>query len=641
MNSNFPEPGLSRQANFFSTKPTTATTHNHTLRNFFTRKRKPQKDRWQTIALRHSLSTNSREDLLTALRLGSSGCGLWAPSDPALAPLVESALKDPFGMFEGNSGEAREIEERRQNKRTKKIKPPKHTLIYVVFSLTVFLFCLCYGVYAALKSGAWPILGWPVILARGTGLGTLIWTVILFVSMFKGVTSWLFRKFKATFLLENFKLHLLAVFNLVLHAVVHSVAHLARTVPRLISTPFEQLNHVFRCAKPSFRSQTFLEFPKCPLQEHLTFGEICKATVFLTGIALFLVLLVMGGTSSRKIREKNHFAFRVIHKVLIFLWVGLLYLHGAGQFFGSGVALVVPVVGLFFLCFLGLKINEHFFPLKANITKFSFITDQVFKITVTADKKLPNFTRDGSYVLLAVPQISRIDFHPFSVAEFSDCGNSISFAICVRKRWTKRLKALLVAKNSGIYPAKLEEVSVKIPCYFTGPFLSPASAITKLDDGDVSVIIATGVGVTPFLATLKDALKRSLVVYLYWIVRDGREILHAESTLREILGDSRIRLQIHVTQANDADQNDNTFFFSEAVNRSNGIELNLPPDEAPVMTLKLGRPEWVSELETIDEPGTRWVFICASKPATAQVIEAADAISEKSGFAFVINQEEF
>jgi dual oxidase len=114
------------------------------------------------------------------------------------------------------------------------------------------------------------------------------------------------------------------------------------------------------------------------------------------------------------------------------------------------------------------------------------------KETVCITVKMPasrNFDyRAGQYILLQVPQLSRWQWHPFTI---STCiGNELQLHIKTDGNWTGKLCKL----GSSQEPTK-----IKIG--IDGPYGAPAQ---RFYDFDQTIVVGAGIGVTPFSGILTD-----------------------------------------------------------------------------------------------------------------------------------------
>eukprot|EP00210_Caulerpa_lentillifera_P004706 g4490.t1 len=183
-----------------------------------------------------------------------------------------------------------------------------------------------------------------------------------------------------------------------------------------------------------------------------------------------------------------------------------------------------------------------------------------------------NYT-PGQYVFIKCPQISRYEWHPFTLT--SAPGDSY-LGVHIRDAgdWTGALHTMVKTyqmETPSIRSVVSEEVQVSDRFPFTiaidGPFGAPAQ---NHSDYRVIVLIGAGIGVTPFasvLTNLLDSLKqcacprcgysnpermgtRIKKVYFYWTVRSRCEASWFKHLLEEISlrdEDGFLDMNIHIT----------------------------------------------------------------------------------------------
>jgi dual oxidase len=97
----------------------------------------------------------------------------------------------------------------------------------------------------------------------------------------------------------------------------------------------------------------------------------------------------------------------------------------------------------------------------------------------------------GQYIL-NIPQLSLFQWHPFTI---STCiGKEMQVHIKTDGDWTSKLRSM--ARHGAV-----EEIKVCID----GPFVAPAQRFYKFDQ---SIILGSGIGVTPFSGILTDLQAR-------------------------------------------------------------------------------------------------------------------------------------
>ena len=207
----------------------------------------------------------------------------------------------------------------------------------------------------------------------------------------------------------------------------------------------------------------------------------------------------------------------------------------------------------------------------------------------------------GDYAFLCIPSISSTQWHPFSLINAPDAAGSLQFRIRRCGSWTHALATL--APGATVY--------------IDGPFASPCR---DLHDCRRAIIIAAGIGITPFASFLADVRANCLPnehgpqepppferLHLIWLERDqasqeGFYPLIAE--LHHALGGA-LTAQLVVDKA----------------------------PEGPCKPLvSVGRLDWTTELNKLQAqmPGAT-VFFCGPKPLS-DIVKAG---CRAAGLAFV------
>ncbi len=185
------------------------------------------------------------------------------------------------------------------------------------------------------------------------------------------------------------------------------------------------------------------------------------------------------------------------------------------------------------------------------------------QVTELAVERPPGWTfRAGDFVWLLIPSISRLEWHPFTISSPPEREGTFTVHIRTVGDWTMQVRRRL---------DRLEDV----PVFFDGPHGAPANDIFN---ARVAVLVAAGIGVTPFASILQSLLARDnpqpTRIYFYWINRDHRAFEWFTDMVAALKRDDlrdRFDIQLFVTD---------------------------PPADLPPLT-KVGRPDWAVELRKI------------------------------------------
>lgn len=217
--------------------------------------------------------------------------------------------------------------------------------------------------------------------------------------------------------------------------------------------------------------------------------------------------------------------------------------------------------------------------------------------------------RAGDFIFLLIPALSRFEWHPFSISSPPERQESFSLHVRTLGDYTKALHHAckhwpeiergVIEPTSDISPRLSRRLTAclgQVPVYIDGPHGAPANDIFH---SKVAVLIAAGIGVTPFASILQsllhhhksgqlDALEIDKV-YFVWLNRDQR----AFEWFTDLLAD--------------LNRQDTRGFFD--------IRLFLTdpaPGELPALSQR-GRPDWEKELARITAAHNKndiGVFFC-------------------------------
>jgi predicted ferric reductase len=225
----------------------------------------------------------------------------------------------------------------------------------------------------------------------------------------------------------------------------------------------------------------------------------------MSGVVLAALLLLIFVTALPKVRTSGGFEwFRRTH-LLYPVWLLLALSHGRHLWAWT----LVPL-GLFTLD------RAARFVVKSRETEVVDLEPLVSGVTKVTLKKPDGFTHTaGDYLYLKIPRIAASEWHPFTI---SSAPENPVLTLHVRSLgdYTKRLHQLALermASRSG------ESLGASIE----GPFGTPSADILG---SDIAVMVAGGIGVTPFASVLESIImgsrqKKPQKVYFYWLNREG------------------------------------------------------------------------------------------------------------------------
>ncbi|NJM66998.1 MAG: oxidoreductase [Acaryochloris sp. RU_4_1] len=228
-----------------------------------------------------------------------------------------------------------------------------------------------------------------------------------------------------------------------------------------------------------------------------------------TGLLLMLILLLLWFTAQPVVREKELFdLFSVAHLAYI-PWLGLLLVHGKAFWQWSGGAIAA---------FLLEQLVRHR-QSKRRVRLLNAVTLPGNVLALKMERL--GFTFEASdYVYLKCPTISKFEWHPFTISSAPEQLDQFSVHIRAVGSWTQKLY------HSFKVPIQENQVDLTFPIYVQGPYHSPSSHIFT---AEYVMLIAGGIGVTPYASILQSMLQRKKLqqtdfslkkVHFYWLNRD-------------------------------------------------------------------------------------------------------------------------
>lgn len=323
--------------------------------------------------------------------------------------------------------------------------------------LQIFLWLYNFFVYLAMAA---PL---SICFAKAFGLNILVVTIFIFVTMAHSLKRALYgvQHIQPFIPLQsNIEVHSFLGFSLFLHALGHTagqLAYLASLRPGLYA---------------SVRQSSVLSGSKW---YRTTEGE------GKTGFILLFIIVVMTATSL--LRGSSSFLYNLFRRchLLYIAWLVLSIVHVPAFWVGLALAGFI-----FFLDCVYMTMNTTVSTLRTSRTagNVSFLS-----IRKQASRPAPI---PGSYYRIKVPSISPFEWHPFSLAT-SAASDRLTFMVDSVGDWTSALHKLILD------PTRRNQATVQVQ----GPYVSICQhAVTDLEDFRPVVLVASGVGITPFLSVM-------------------------------------------------------------------------------------------------------------------------------------------
>jgi len=217
----------------------------------------------------------------------------------------------------------------------------------------------------------------------------------------------------------------------------------------------------------------------------------------MTGLTMLTIFIVLWVSSLAIIRRRHHHIFQHLHR-LGYLLAILALLHIPRY---NWLAVPCFVLALEFIL-------SHYFRIHRHCSAVvEYVSETVLTVTI---KRPKGFKIElGHYLQLRIPKLKRYEWHDFSLTGVRQPSDVIVLKIKAQGDWSDALFDLV---NYG------RTASIEVD--FRGPFASPAA---RALNEDCWVMVAGGIGITPFLGFLHHLIlhpKQVSNFHLIWVLRD-------------------------------------------------------------------------------------------------------------------------
>ena len=399
--------------------------------------------------------------------------------------------------------------------------------VWILFQIAIFLYN-CNGLlHNDDLSNTVSKLNYSFVISRSSALLININFMLLFIFVNKGIVSFLCNLIS----INNY--YHVAIFSyIIFFSIIHVVSHI-------------------------------VNFYYLTLSEN-DIRTLLKTHTSITGILLVFSFIVIYIVSFKSLRTSRYELFLILHHVLCAGICICLLVHSLSCFFhtNNGVCLessfwkfvlgpvVLLVLERIYREYIG---NQHTVFINAKKHSHSCTEIELYK---------PCFEfKSGQWVLLNCPQISRFQWHPFTITSNSIEHGNVQIFLKERGEWTRKLSELLL-KNK-FYKNNINlKVSIPYGCSYN--IISRYRTV---------VLIAGGIGITSFMSLLKSLpcklghgnkdvyLKK---VHLHWMCKNAYEFdcfiieLHKIKSNLEAYG-NLLELNLYITGPNKVHRRNNIY----------------------------------------------------------------------------------
>ena len=256
--------------------------------------------------------------------------------------------------------------------------------------------------------------------------------------------------------------------------------------------------------------------------------------------------------------------------------------------------------------------------------------------------------RAGMYGVLNVPQISRTEWHPFTLSS-APSDEYIEFYFCRVGRWTGQVHDLLAMKVDGSESSGIKDAPV---VKLEGPIGASSQGFSEYS---TIVLVGAGIGVTPMISFLKQLLADPGKVrrcFFYWTVRDRASFLWFTDLMDDIFEAGKkhvLQIRHFLTSVKHDDRDLGAVLLHHATrNHHRRTNVDLLLGQQIHHQVEVGRLDWLEELESVREETESLgeskcgIFLCGPTKIAEAVYEASVTVSKQSAdFHLYFSKETF
>jgi NADPH oxidase len=466
-------------------------------------------------------------------------------------------------------------------------------MVFPFITLSVIQICVfCFGTITQINNDDLRVLNKikiSVYISRGAGLCLSILPSIIILPMCKKTMSFLSKYYRKLpgYLLD---IHRSAAFLLLIFSYAHSISHYI---------------NFFTIEQNKIINSTMVT-----LHYHTIAG--------ISGHFLVLSMILLYFFSKNSRISQQYTLFSIIHQVSYSIFCIAFIFHGLGCFvkgvsgtcypYYSSLLIALPLMILFIE-----KIILLFIKSSKVKSMQSMYSGKIIILRKTFDYE------PGQYVLVCIEEAGKNEWHPISISScISLTPDNLELCIKENGDWSSIVRSLNIA-------------TVKIQ----GPFYSPCC---RHIDYENVIFIASGIGITSFIAIIKDfsvkyissinpnVFKKKMDVY--WVSRKRDDKEWFESIFSDILStipSNVININIYITEpvidpeiVKEIHYGNNPN-FDNILNTNTGINYNRPNFD-----------KILSEYSTKYTNCLAGVFVCGNDSIIESVDKAAKKYSNKN-----------
>ncbi|KAK0527022.1 hypothetical protein OC842_005001 [Tilletia horrida] len=320
-------------------------------------------------------------------------------------------------------------------------------------------------------------LGWGVIVAKFSA-GALYPTLFF---MLLSMSRWIATLLRRSYTLSRF-----------INADFHQGFHVRMAIVGLLLATLHAIGHLtgtFLYSSRPGQIQALIAADK-PVRSYRDYVATLPGWTGIVSLALFWIIALL---STPAVRRWNFEVFQIGH-LLMFPMLCFLAAHDTSKLLQGpmlGYWLVFPTIVV-----LLERLHRLYRSLISIPARIEVLDDETVCITAQHPRNKAWCYSPGQYILLQIPRLSRFQFHPFTISAcLDDC-----LQVHIKTNagdWTSALRELALEVGP--------EADIRIG--LDGPFGAPAQ---RFYDYQKSIVVGSGIGITPFVAALSDLERKAL-----------------------------------------------------------------------------------------------------------------------------------
>ena len=302
--------------------------------------------------------------------------------------------------------------------------------------IIIVLFTLLCGSVASIAiyfTDYYKFLGVSIMFSKGFSFSIISATVLVSFFISFDILTLIRSKWRGRWCLSwldhNLAIHKFCGYLITFYGICHSICHLWGTFV-ILSRDSAEDRHKITDSYDNKYKNSYIQ---------LLFTSITG----LTGIILLLIMIIISLTSMEWVRKRRFQLFGYTHMTLFPLFLILLIIHG----FGFWYTLITPMTVIFispWIVVLGIQLisrllSGYFYPFKIIDVSISANCNYIMIfLSKPSNYKLVH----GQFVYVNIPEISLLQWHPFTVAS-SPNSPFLILMLKVAGDWTGRLAQVL------------------------------------------------------------------------------------------------------------------------------------------------------------------------------------------------------